>query len=83
MLLMWMVMVMDILPTMMIAMTMMPQPTIGTAENDSETACMQDADGDGYGNATPENDAVESDTDCDDADAAVNPAEGNCTDPPE
>lgn len=35
------------------------------------------------GNATPENDAVEPGTDCDDANAAVNPAEGNCTDLPE
>ena len=32
-----------------------------------------DGDGDGYS----------VNLDCDDADAAVNPAEGNCTDPPE
>ena len=60
-------------------MTMMPQPTLGAVENNSEIACM--LDGDGYGNATPENDAVGPGTDCDDAE--INPAERNCTNPPE
>ena len=50
----------------------------GAAPEDSETACMQDFDGDGYGNAVPENSAVEAGTDCDDNDVLVNPGAGNC-----
>lgn len=37
----------------------------GAAENDSDTACMEDADGDGYGDAMPP-EGVEPGTDCDD-----------------
>ena len=50
----------------------------GSAIEDSETACMQDFDGDGFGNATPDNEYIEAGTDCDDDDPAINPAEGNC-----
>ena len=50
----------------------------GSAIEDSDTACMTDADGDGYGDANPENESVEPGTDCDDSDPEVNPANGNC-----
>ena len=45
----------------------------GAALEDSDTACMTDADGDGYGDANPENENVEPGTDCDDTDPDVNP----------
>ena len=37
-----------------------------------------DADGDGYGDANPENDNVEPGTDCNDSDPDVNPENENC-----
>jgi hypothetical protein len=49
-----------------------PSTSAGIAVNDSTTACMTDADGDGYGGADPA-DGVTPGTDCDDADASVNP----------
>ena len=55
-----------------------PQTFPGAAIEDSETACMQDFDGDGYGNASPENENVEAGTDCDDNDPTINPGAGNC-----
>ena len=45
----------------------------GAAEAESDTACMKDDDGDGYGDADPAGE-VEAGSDCDDADASVNPA---------
>ena len=45
----------------------------GSAENDSATSCMRDADGDSYGEAYPANSSVTSGTDCDDTLPAVNP----------
>src|SRR5690606_1955101 len=42
-----------------------PNACPGAAENDSDTACMEDADGDGYGDADPP-EGVEPGTDCDD-----------------
>ena len=50
----------------------------GAALEDSDTACMTDADGDGYGDANPVNENVESGTDCDDSDPDVNPGNENC-----
>ena len=51
----------------------------GAAIEDSETACMTDVDGDGYGAAElDENSSAEPGTDCDDSDADVNPGNGNC-----
>ena len=50
----------------------------GAALEDSDTACMTDVDGDGYGAAEPENENVEPGTDCDDNDPEVNPGNGNC-----
>ena len=50
----------------------------GAALEDSDTACMTDADGDGYGDANPENENVEPGTDCDDTDPDVNPGNENC-----
>ena len=41
----------------------------GAAANDSTTACMTDADGDGYGDV----DGTTAGTDCDDSDSMVNP----------
>ena len=55
-----------------------PNTFPGAAIEDSDTACMTDADGDGYGDANPENEMVEPGTDCDDTDPEVNPANGNC-----
>ncbi len=49
----------------------------GAALEDSNSACMTDFDGDGYGDATPA-EGVEAGTDCDDEDPTVNPANGNC-----
>jgi FG-GAP repeat/Putative metal-binding motif len=45
----------------------------GAAWNDSTTACMTDADGDGYGDDGPKS-GVSAGTDCDDDDATVSPA---------
>ena len=50
----------------------------GAALEDSDTACMTDADGDGYGDANPANENVEPGTDCDDSDPDVNPGNENC-----
>ena len=47
-------------------------PTAAENEENSE-ACMTDADGDGYGSATP-NSGVTAGTDCNDADATIHPA---------
>lgn len=55
-----------------------PNTYPGIAIEDSESACMQDFDGDGYGNASPENENVEAGTDCDDSDPTINPGAGNC-----
>lgn len=49
----------------------------GAAPEDSETECMTDFDGDGYGDANPA-EGVEAGTDCDDAEATVNPGNENC-----
>ena len=49
----------------------------GVAFEDSETACMTDFDGDGYGDVAPA-EYVESGTDCDDSDPTVNPGNENC-----
>ena len=40
---------------------------------DSTSACMLDADGDGYGDSTPSNPLVQSGQDCNDADFAIKP----------
>ena len=50
----------------------------GAAIEDSETACMTDFDGDGYGDNNPAV-GVEAGTDCDDSDPTINPQNGNCT----
>ncbi|MCB9762038.1 MAG: putative metal-binding motif-containing protein [Alphaproteobacteria bacterium] len=50
-----------------------PATSPGAAWLDSETACMTDADGDGYGAAAPHAGAQPG-TDCDDSDASVHPA---------
>ena len=44
----------------------------GSAEKDSSTACMSDADGDGYGDTAP-TPGVIAGTDCDDSASSVNP----------
>ena len=44
----------------------------GSAENDSETECMTDADGDGYGSSTAAS-PVAAGTDCDDSNASIHP----------
>ncbi|MCK6523435.1 FG-GAP-like repeat-containing protein [Myxococcota bacterium] len=44
----------------------------GSAEKESSTACMSDADGDGYGDATPGS-GVTAGSDCDDSASAVSP----------
>ena len=49
----------------------------GSAELDSDTACMRDADGDGYGDLSATA-PVEPGSDCDDNDASVHP---NASDP--
>jgi len=49
----------------------------GAALEDSDTACMTDFDGDGYGDANPA-DGVEAGTDCDDTDPTINPSNENC-----
>ncbi|MCP4915285.1 MAG: hypothetical protein GY913_00030, partial [Proteobacteria bacterium] len=50
----------------------------GSAENESSTICMEDADGDGYGDdAAPG--GVTDGNDCDDGDSAVNPAASEIT----
>ena len=54
-----------------------PNTYPGAALEDSETDCMTDADGDGYGDANPSDNVVPG-TDCDDSDATVNPASENC-----
>ena len=48
------------------------------AEAVGSGAAFFDADGDGYGDANPENGAVEPGTDCDDSDPDVNPGNENC-----
>ena len=50
----------------------------GAALEDSETGCMTDADGDGYGDANPNYEFIEPGTDCDDSDSDVNPGNENC-----
>ncbi len=45
----------------------------GAAELDSTTACMTDADGDGYGDDRPAS-GVTAGSDCDDSDAAISPS---------
>ena len=50
----------------------------GAALEDSDTACMTDVDGDGYGDADPENESVEPGTDCDDSDPDINPGNESC-----
>ena len=49
----------------------------GAAIEDSESACMTDADGDGYGAIFP-GDYIEGGSDCDDTDPEVNPGNENC-----
>ena len=49
----------------------------GAAIEDSDSACMTDFDGDGYGSMTPA-EGVEAGTDCDDSDPDVNPGNDNC-----
>ena len=48
----------------------------GAAEEDSLTACMTDADGDGWGDDSPVV-GVETGTDCDDSDASMTPADAD------
>ena len=55
-----------------------PNTFPGAAVEDSDTACMTDADGDGYGDANPANESVEPGTDCDDSDPDINPGNENC-----
>ena len=56
-----------------------PNTYPGAAIEDSETACMTDADGDGYGDANlDEGSNAEAGTDCDDSDPDVNPGNENC-----
>jgi len=51
----------------------------GAAFEDSETECMTDFDGDGYGDANlDESSWAEPGTDCDDSDPTVNPGNENC-----
>jgi hypothetical protein len=50
-----------------------PNTYVGAAATDSGTACMTDADGDGYGSMTPGS-GVTAGTDCDDGAASVNPS---------
>ena len=50
----------------------------GAATQDSETDCMTDADQDGFGDDSPENEAITPGSDCDDSDPDINPAAGNC-----
>jgi hypothetical protein len=45
----------------------------GSAENDSTTLCMRDADGDGYGITTPRFASIDAGTDCNDDLASVHP----------
>lgn len=45
----------------------------GAAENESLTACREDADGDGYGSTAPSSSQIEAGTDCDDSLILVNP----------
>ena len=45
----------------------------GAAFLESTSACMLDADGDGYGDSTPSNPLVQSGQDCDDADFSTKP----------
>ncbi|MGB1012566.1 MAG: DUF6923 family protein [Nannocystaceae bacterium] len=49
-----------------------PETFPGSAENDSETLCMKDLDGDGYGDDDPPM-GVEPGTDCDDDDSDTHP----------
>ena len=49
----------------------------GAAVEDSESACMTDFDGDGYGSTTPV-EGVEAGTDCDDLDPTIHPGNENC-----
>lgn len=55
-----------------------PNTYPGAAFNDDEYECMKDSDGDGYGDANPENEDVTPGTDCDDTDPDVNPENGSC-----
>ena len=55
-----------------------PHTYPGAAEQDSETDCMRDFDGDGFGDSAPEQSSVVPGTDCDDSDANVNPEAGGC-----
>src|SRR5690606_31851428 len=48
----------------------------GAAPNDDASACMEDVDRDGYGDASPP-DGVTAGSDCDDSDPAI-PALGGC-----
>ncbi len=48
-----------------------PDAFPGAAPNDDGQACMLDADGDDFGDATPSNGAVTAGTDCDDLEALV------------
>ena len=50
----------------------------GAALEDSESACMTDADGDGYGDSNPASESIEAGTDCDDSDPDINPGNENC-----
>ena len=49
----------------------------GAAIEDSESACMTDFDGDGYGAIDPEEN-IEPGTDCDDTDPTINPGNDTC-----
>jgi len=48
----------------------------GAAENDDPTACMRDADGDGWGDATAASPIIAG-QDCDDTDPSLTPADGD------
>jgi hypothetical protein len=56
-----------------------PNTYPGAAIEDSETACMTDADGDGYGaSSLDESSYADPGTDCDDSDPDINPGNENC-----
>lgn len=57
-----------------------PNTFPGSAEKDSETACMTDADGDGYGEDDPKP-GVEPGTDCDDSNGDTFPGAAELDDP--
>jgi hypothetical protein len=58
-----------------------PDTFPGSAENDSMTECMQDEDGDGFGDEMPDNPDVPPGTDCDDGSGFTFPGSAPLDDP--